>query len=345
MTTTGTTGGAVRPVVLLAFGPMARAEWADRLAAQHPGVEILAVGYEEPMELRIARSRGETVPVVDRPALTEEQQDAFGRAEVALAFDVPHDLREVAPNLRWMQQIAAGVDHLHGADPGPTTVITSAAGISAVPIAEFVMARLLAIWKRFDELDAAQRDRRWSQLYGRRFAGSTVAIVGLGAIGSEIARRADGFGARVLGVRRRPDLPPPAGVSRVHAPSELLAVLGEADAVVVAAPAGDDTRDLFDAAAFAAMKPGAVFCNVARGSLVDEDALVGALRSGHLGAAVLDVTRQEPLPEDSPLWDVPNLHLSAHCSTVVSDYLDRLADLFSDNLRRYLAGEPLRNVV
>src|SRR5205085_1969227 len=131
----------------------------------------------------------------------------------------------------------------------------------------------------------------------------------------------------------------------VFGTDQLLEVLGRCDAVVLSAPSTPETNDLFDAEAFAAMRPGAVFCNVARGALVDEDALVEALRSGHLGAAIIDVTKQEPLPADSPMWTAPRLYLSPHSSTSLDRYLDSIFDLFTDNLRRYVHGEPLRNVV
>ena len=144
-------------------------------------------------------------------------------------------------------------------------------------------------------------------------------------------------------MRRRPAPSPVA--EEVVGPGQLRDLLPRSDAVVVCAPATPETRDLFGAREFAAMKRGAVFCNVARGSLVDEDALVDALHSGHLGAAVLDVTRQEPLPADSPLWDAPNLHLSPHSAASLDRYAENLFELFADNLDRYLRGEPLRNVV
>jgi phosphoglycerate dehydrogenase-like enzyme len=151
---------------------------------------------------------------------------------------------------------------------------------------------------------------------------------------------------RVLAARRRPgaeDRPPV--VDELVGPERLHEVLSRVDAVVVCAPATPDTHDLFDAAAFAAMRPGAVFCNVARGSLVDEAALLDSLRSGHLGAAVLDVTQQEPLPADSPLWDTPNLRLSPHSSASLDHYVESVFELFADNLDRYVRGDPLRNVV
>ena len=208
-----TTNPADRPLVVIAFPPMVRPRWVEKIGEAFPEVEVIAVSYDEPMEMRLARGRGDSIPVAERPSLSAEQAEAFARAEVILAFDVPADMGSLAPNLRLVQQIGAGVDHLNGAALGPNVAVTSAAGISAVPIAEFVMGRLLSVWKQFSELDAAQRDRRWVQLYGRRFAGSTIAIIGLGAIGTEVAIRASasahGFSAFAAGptYRRHPVWP------------------------------------------------------------------------------------------------------------------------------------------
>jgi phosphoglycerate dehydrogenase-like enzyme len=174
-----------------------------------------------------------------------------------------------------------------------------------------------------------------------------VAVIGLGAIGCEIAWRCAGVGMKVIGVRRTPCRPgeEPKGVSAVYAPEQLSAVVGQATVVVNALPASPETDALFNESVFAAMAPGCVFMNVGRGSSVDEDALVAALRSGHLRAAALDVTRQEPLPPDSPLWDVPNLYLSPHSSPSPEGYMNRLWALFLENLEAYRAGRPLRNKV
>jgi phosphoglycerate dehydrogenase-like enzyme len=246
-----------------------------------------------------------------------------------------------------VQGIGAGIDMYYGARLPADVVLTNAAGISAVPMAEFVMARILSVWKRFPELAALQERHEWKPAYGALFAGSTLGIVGFGAIGAAIAERARAFGARVVASRRRPELGDGGTglVDVMYGPDELHELLAQCDSVVVAAPATPETRDLFDAAAFAAMKPGSVFCNVGRGSLVDEDALIDAARAGHLRAAILDVTRYEPLPPESPLWDAPNVLLSPHSSATADRYAERLYELFADNLRRYLAGEPLRNVV
>jgi phosphoglycerate dehydrogenase-like enzyme len=334
-------------IVHIAYPPDPSSRLVDGLRAVSPDLEVVVAPYVEQHGTRAARSQGSIDELRARAqALTDEQRAAFGRAEVLLALDLPVGLGTLAPALRWVQAIGAGTDHFHGSELGPDVVVTNAAGVAAVPIAEFAIGQLLAVWKRFDELADQQRRRVWRPAYGRHVAGLTLGVVGLGAIGTAVAERARALGMRVLAVRRRPradDRPPVA--DEVVGPERLHEVLARVDAVVVCAPATPDTNDLFDAAAFAAMRPGALFCNVARGSLVDETALLNALRSGHLGGAVLDVTREEPLPADSPLWDAPNLRLSPHSSASLDHYLEAVFELFADNLGRYLRGEPLRNLV
>ena len=319
--------------VLLAYPPNPPHELVARLPA---GLDLVACHYEGDHAARTAHA--------DPPPPTAEQAAAFADAEVALAFDLPRSLRDVAPRLRWVQAIGAGVDHLRATCEDAGVTLTNAAGVAAGPIAEFVIGRLLAVWKRFDDLDELQRKHEWRATYGRVLAGCTVGVVGFGAIGSAVAERAAALGMRVVAVRRDPTADSPFA-DEVVGPDGLLDLLGRCDAVVLSAPATPGTEDLFDADAFATMRPGAVFCNVARGSLVDEDALLASLESGHLGAAILDVAKQEPLPPDSPLWDAPRLHLSPHSSTAPERYLETLFDLFADNLERYLRGDALRNVV
>lgn len=225
-------------------------------------------------------------------------------------------------------------------------VLTNAAGVGAVPIAEWVLARVLAVYKRLDEHAEQQRAHHWDQRLGAVLAGRRALVVGLGAIGTEVARRFKAFGVHVTGVRRSwtPGMSP-SEADEVIGPEQLVDALGSAHIVVVSAPGTAANANLFDARAFAAMRRNAMFVNVARGSLVDEGALIDALRSGHLRAAAVDVARQEPLPADSPLWDTPHLAISPHSSASADRYLERVAELFYDNLARYVAGRGLVNVV
>lgn len=334
--------------VLIAYPPDPSPALLARLRSAAPGAEIVACHYEEDGARRSARGRGDTeaLAVMPAPPLTAAQRDALAGADVMLAFDVPTDILERAPRLRWIQAIGAGVDHLRDAQLGERVVVTNAAGIAAVPIAEFVIGRLLEVWKRAATLSDLQRRHSWKPTYGRVFAGSTLGLVGLGAIGTAVGERARALGVHVLGIRRRyePGQTSP-GADELFGPDRLFEVLGRSDAVVVSAPSTPETQDLFDAPAFAAMRRGAVFCNVARGALVDEDGLIDALVSGHVRAAILDVTKQEPLPADSPLWDAPNLYLSAHCAASPERYFELLFDLFAKNLARFCSGEPLHNAV
>jgi phosphoglycerate dehydrogenase-like enzyme len=332
-------------VVCLSFPLASERPEIEAMGALDPRIEVVTVPYMEEGARRNARH---SMPIEElratAPGLTAEQREAFRRAEVLLALDVPVDLAGMAPALRWLHVAGAGVEHLAGSGVRERGVlVTNSSGIAATSISEFVLARLLAVWKRFDEIAESQRAHQWVPTFGRTFAGSVVGIVGVGAIGSAVARRAKAFGATVLGVRRTAK--PVSDVDEMYSPGMLHDMLGRCDAVVIAAPGGDETVRLFDAPALAAMKPGAVLCNVARGSLVDEGALVEALRSGHLRAAILDVFEEEPLPRESPLWDLPDCHVSPHCSVSLDRYADDVMELFLDNLGRYVRGEPLRNVV
>ncbi|HXY93147.1 MAG TPA: D-2-hydroxyacid dehydrogenase [Acidimicrobiia bacterium] len=325
--------------VVVAYPWHDREDLLDRVRAVLPGVEVRALPY-------VGKFGQHVRDKSTYDELTDERRAVWARAEVVMALDLPTGIDELAPNLRWVQAIGAGIEHLDDRGIGDGVVVTNAVGVAAVPIAEFVIARLLAVWKRFDALDDLQRKHEWRATFGRVFDGSVVGLVGLGAIGSAVAVRARALGAHTVGIRRsyRPGDTSPS-CDELYGTDSFTAVLARCDAVVLSAPATPETENMFDADAFAAMKPGAVFCNVARGSLVDEAALVDALERGHLGAAVLDVARTEPLPPDDPLWDAPNIFISPHSSASQDRYLETLFELFVDNLGRYARGESLRNVV
>jgi phosphoglycerate dehydrogenase-like enzyme len=317
-----------------------------------PRIEIIDVEYREPHDLCTARGK---VPFDESlrslaPELTDEQRLMFAHIEVAVANDLPFDVRELAPNLKWVQGMGAGVSQLESAGLAEAGIrLTSAAGINAVGIAEFVIGRVLQHWKRFRELDEFQYETRaWNlgELLGTELAGATVGLVGLGAINSAVAQRLSAFDVRVLATRRhwQPGATAPF-VDEVYPSDRLVDVLPECDIVIAAVPESPSTIDIMDEAAFAAMKRGSYFCNVGRGSFVVEEALIGALQSGHLWAAAIDVTREEPLPADSPLWDIPNLYLSPHVATSGGIFFARLQALFRENMARYLKGDELVNEI
>jgi phosphoglycerate dehydrogenase-like enzyme len=320
----------------------------DALRAMDPRIEVIAdVRYVDTDEVRVAKGGA---PPHDHlralePELTPEQLDMFAHVEIVLAQDLPLDVAKIAPNLRFVQGLGAGVSQLVSAGLGDAGIrLASAAGVNAVAISEFVIGRVLQVWKRFREIEELQVQHQWVGTYGLELSGATVGVIGLGAIGSAVARRVRAFDVHVIASRNsyRPGMTAP-DVDELCGPTDLHSMLGRSDVVVAAVPESAGTIDVMDEAAFAAMKPGAVFCNVGRGSFVVEEALVAALESGHLGAAILDVTRLEPLPADSPLWDAPNLYLSPHSSSSAVRFFPNLHAIFRENVRRYLAGEPLRN--
>ena len=315
------------------------------LAAIDPRIDIVVEPYEESSELRSGRG----VPPYDAvrhlaPELTAAQRDAFARIDCCITLDLPFGVAAVAPRLRWVQALAAGVAHLTSAGLREAGIrLTNASGANATSIAEFVFARILGEFKQTRRLDTTQQRRRWHPVFGDNVAGTTIGLVGFGPINQAVARRARAFDLEVIVVRR--SAAPSDLADEVLGPGGLHGMLGRCDIVVAAVPESPETHELFDSSAFAAMRDGSMFVNVGRGSLVDEPALVAALGSGKLRAAALDVTAVEPLPQDSPLWDAPNIYISAHCSTEPTRFFESAHRVFADNLARYVAGQPLLNEV
>jgi phosphoglycerate dehydrogenase-like enzyme len=212
---------------------------------------------------------------------------------------------------------------------------------NADSVAEHAVLLTLALSRQLDAARQALRDRKWAQPVARALFGGTVVIVGLGAIGLAVAKRLAGFGPRLVAVRARPELGGPPEVERVVGVDRLPEVLAEADVVISALMFGEHNRNFFDADAFAAMKPGALFVNVARGGLVDEAALLAALDAGHIGGAGLDVHAVEPVDPASPLVNHPNVIATPHVAGVTEQMMRGSIIAFTDNLKRYAAGEPL----
>ncbi len=339
--------GRVRPIVICVGVPAYLApRYVKRLTGLDPRIEVVGLPVDAGADwASVSPGEPHNEPPPWAKGAAAERRAALARAEVLLALHVSKDLMQLAPHLLWIQGMGAGVEQFAKAGvERARVVVTNASGVSAGSMAEWVIGRLLQIWKRFREADGYQREHAFVRSYGRTFSGSTLGIVGMGAIGAAVAVRARALGLTVLGLRRS-HTGDPAPAHELFAPARLHELLARCDAVVVAAPETPETRHLIDAAALAALKPGAVLVNVARGALVDEAALADALRSGKLGAAALDVFEQEPLPPESPLWELPSVYISAHSSVSVDRYLDDVFDLFAENVARYVAGEPLRNRV
>jgi phosphoglycerate dehydrogenase-like enzyme len=288
------------------------------------------------------------------PRPNDEVMAAIVDAEVYLGFGIPRLLFLEARRLRWVHSAAAGVGSaLYPEMVHSHVILTNSAGIHAVPIAEYIVAGVLHFFRGFDIALEQQRCTEWSKQpfvqEGSRLRevnGARILIVGTGGIGTETAQRFSAFGARCVGVRRRPQLGAPLGFERVVGMDELNAELRLADVVVIAAPLTNATNGLMTAERLELLPRGAVLVNVARGALVDEAALIERLRSGELRGAVLDVFKEEPLAATSALWQLRSAVVTPHVSPVSpGQFWPRQLELFLDNWGRYQRGEPLRNVV
>lgn len=306
---------------------------------------------------RLSITRHAAEDPADLPASVSEVDVLY----TARALPLPED----APHLKWVQLHNAGIDHV--ADHPLLTVgdvaITTTSGIHAVNMAEYVFGQILAVGHRLrhmleDKAKAHWPEDRWARYLPRELRGATLGIVGYGSVGRQVARLADAFGMVVLAIKH--DLrhlaqegyvlpgtgDPGADIpTRIYPIAALHSFLRECDYVVIAVPLTSATYHLIDAAALDAMKPTAMLINVARGEIVDESALIDALEKGKIAWAALDVFAEEPLPAESPLWALPNALISPHVSGITPQYDERAVDLFAENLRRFVVGEPLLNVV
>jgi phosphoglycerate dehydrogenase-like enzyme len=271
-----------------------------------------------------------------------EAEPVIAEADVVWGWRVPPALLEKAERLQWLQAMGAGVDWALVPELPARVVVTRSPGLFGPWMAEYVLAWCLWVTQRVEAYRRAQADRRWAaDVLPERLGGRTLVVVGLGDIGRRIARAAAGLGLRVLGVSRHGR--PVPGVARVYRPSALQRVVGEGDFVVLVVPLTVETRGLVDARVLEAMKPTAWLINIARGAVVDEDALVRVLDQRRIAGAILDVFATEPLPPAHPLWALDNVVVTPHIAG--PDPPEDLARIFNDNLARFLAGRRLRHVV
>jgi phosphoglycerate dehydrogenase-like enzyme len=288
---------------------------------------------------------------------TPEQEAAWLEllrgADILFDFDQTHlpDLPDVAPNVRWIQSTSSGigpfVKRMGYVDLMPDTIITRAAGVHAQPLAEFCLMAMLMHSRRHDLMSRNQRSRVWERFAGTDLDSRTVVIVGLGGVGREVARMCAALRMRVIGIGRGPDRERYDAIvlDAYHPIDELDAVLPRADYLVLIVPHTTRTDGLMDRRHLGLLPVGAVLINIGRGALVDEDALIDVLRTGHLGGAALDVFRDEPLPASSPLWDMPNVLISPHSASTSDRENGRITDLFIENLHRFVDGRPMLNVL
>ncbi|MEU8414805.1 D-2-hydroxyacid dehydrogenase [Amycolatopsis japonica] len=313
------------------------------IASETPVLAVLC-GDTRPPDMRAIEAEA-VVRYTDAAGLA----DALSGADAFFVYDflstaVP-GAWHAADRLRWLHIASAGVDPV--LFPGlqeSDVVLTNSRGVFDGAIAEYVLGVVLAFAKDFARSWDLQKRRQWKHRESERISGRQVLVVGTGPIGRSIARMLRAAGMSVAGVGRRPREGDP-DFGDVYASSELSRHLPGADYVVAVAPLTEQTKGMFDAEAFAAMKPGSRFVNVGRGELVVTSDLIGALRDGSLAGAALDVFDTEPLPAESPLWTMENVLISPHMSGDFVGWRNTLVEVFADNFRRWRAGEPLRNVV
>jgi phosphoglycerate dehydrogenase-like enzyme len=319
----------------------------DAVEAQF--ISATPVGWETTVVAAVTDSFGDGAQ-----APSGESLRAIADAEVYLGYGMPKPLFAAAKRLQWVQTATAGVASLLFPEMlASGVVITNGAGLYGPPIAEHVLAGVLHFLRAFDVAGELQRRNEWnSSIFStdgarvREVNECCALVVGTGGIGREVAQRFSALGARVIGVRRNPAKGVPPGFQRVAGLDGLDAELPTTDILVLAAPLTSETRTLLTAERLARLPEEAIVCNVSRGALVDEPALVAALQGGRLRGAVLDVFAKEPLASDSPLWHLPRVLQTPHVAGVSTRrFWERLVGLFVDNWARYREGRPLRNLV
>ncbi len=335
----------VQVLVTIPFGD----DFIEQLCAVDPRVSAEMA----PRELRRwMRNEVDDTPEF-RAAVAEQIERHLRPAEVIVGWaTVPRAALDAAVNLKWIQTTSAGIERVDPADVAHLQ-LTNASGLAAVPMSEWVIGMILMFAKNFPAALRRQQAHVWDRrIVALEVESRTCGIVGMGAIGSAVAQRARALGMRIIATRRHVGadervIPRPTDeLADLLLPADgLPQLLAESDYVVLAAPLTEETQGMIGAAQLAAMKRSAVLLNVGRGGLVDEPALVEALKANTIAGAALDVFEKEPLPADSPLWDLPNVVLTPHFSAGSDRYNQRAANLVCDNLRRYLAGEPLFNIV
>lgn len=333
-----------------------------------PTHTLLIASYLEPEHIQRIRAVSPRLNVIYEPELlapptypadhygvaqrTPQQEqrwrELLAQAEIQFDFDFSHkeDLPELAPRLRWVQCSSAGIGQFvrrYQYDRRmPQTVFTTASGVHARPLAEFAVMAMLMHYKGAMLMLRQQQQKIWQRYAGGDLEGRTLAVIGLGRVGTGVAEMACALGMKVIGTNADP-----IGecIAEVYPRERMLELLAQADVLVLSVPHTPSTEKMIGRRELEALKPGAYLINIARGAVIDETALLAALQSGHLAGAALDVFAEEPLPPTSPFWEMDNVLVSPHSGSTSDRENERLTDIFCDNLQRYLAGQPLRNVL
>ena len=323
-------------------------EFVEEIKAVDPKIELLY----EPSVMGFPRYQSHHVGFNGSPEQEKHWEKMLGQAEIVFGYIAPphaRNLTQIAPNLKWVQSPSTGIGQMvKGSGLTDSEIVfTTAGGVHTRPLAEFCITAMLMYVKDVFRMEREKHHKHWERYCGTELRGKTLAIISLGNTGRELARLAGCLGMRVIGTKRNTEGVNPAslGAERLYPWTDLKPMLSQADFVVLCVPHTSETTGLIGEEELAAMKRGAVLINIARGVIIDQSAMIRALQSGRLGAAALDVTTPEPLPADSPLWDMPNVLISPHSASTVDAENAKLIKLFCDNLRNYLEGKPLLNVL
>jgi phosphoglycerate dehydrogenase-like enzyme len=318
--------------------------YRSQIAAVDPRIQVFYAAEQVAAETK--RPRGPIDQAPDEGA-DVELDSLLREAEVIYGLRFPENILERAPRLKWVQTSSAGVDTLVGTKLWQSDIIlTNTSGIHAIPMREHVLGMMLMFVKHAPVYFANKQDRVWEQHIPDQLWGKTLGVVGLGRIGEAIARAAKAFEMRVVATRRHvTEHGRSAVVDTLYPADKLPEMLGESDFVVVTVALTEETRKLIGERELQAMKPTAYIINIARGSVIDEAALTKALKEKWIAGAGLDVFEKEPLPQNSELWTLPNVIITPHVAGLMPDYNARAMEVFCENLRRYLAGQPLINVI
>jgi phosphoglycerate dehydrogenase-like enzyme len=322
----------------------------EKVQAADPRVEII---YEPELLGQLRYPNDQHGGPVDRSTVEERRWlGHLSRADVIFGYlkdNYASRIGELAPKLRWIQSPSAGIGQMVKRTELTETdiILTTSSGMHATPLAEFCLMAMLMHAKDYAYMAREKDKRHWARTSTTELRTKTLAVVGLGRVGREVARLGSCIGMRVIGTKRHTEGVDPASVNveELHPWTDLRPMLGQADYVVLICPHTEETHGLIGEAELAAMKERSVLINIARGSIVDEPALIRALQSGHLGGLASDVFWKEPLPPESPFWDMPNVIISPHSASTADTENAKLTEIFVDNIHRYLEGKPMRNLL
>ena len=323
-------------------------EYIEEIKAVDPRVNLLY----DPSMMGFPRYQSHHVGFNGTPEQEKEWLKMMGKANIIFGYISPSqakNLLEIAPNVKWIQSPSTGIGQMvnNSGLTNSNIIFTTAGGVHSRPLAEFCIMSMLMYVKDTFRMERGKQSKYWERYCGSELTGKTLAIISLGRTGREVAKLANCLGMHVIGTKRNIKEVDPASLNaeRLYPWTELKPMLSQADFTVLCLPHTDETTGLIGEIELGAMKRGSMLINVARGTIIDQPALINALHSGHIGAAALDVTSPEPLPAENPLWDMPNVIISPHSASTVDTENAKLTKLFCDNLKRYLEGRPLINIL